>query len=103
MCGQLRNDIYKISQSVSIMYMTNKHPRVNNVADTYLWHCRHGHNNKNRMNRLTKEGIFEVHDCESLQTYESCLLKMMTKSSFTEKSERANDVLSLVHTDVLDP
>ena len=70
------------------------------MSDIYLWHCRLGHINKNRINRLTQEGILEVSDCESLLTCESCLLGKMTKSSFTEKGERATELLGLIHTDV---
>ena len=52
---------------------------------------------------LTQEGILEVSDCESLPTYESCLLDKMTKSLFTKKSERASELLALVHSDVWGP
>ena len=62
-----------------------------------------GHINKNRINRSTQEGIFEVSDCESLSTCESCLLGKMTKSPFTEKDERATELLGLVYTDVCGP
>ena len=85
------------------MYMSNKHSRVDDVSNAYLWHCRLGHINKNRMNRLTQEKIFEVNDYESLPTYEFCLLENMTKSPFIEKDERASDVLDLIHTDVYGP
>ena len=51
------------------------------------------------MDRLTKERILDIGDCESLLTYESCLLDKMTKSPFKGKGERATDVLSLVHSD----
>jgi hypothetical protein len=33
----------------------------------------------------------------------SCLLRKMTKSPFTGQSERASDLLGLVHTDVCEP
>ena len=82
------------------MYTLNKRPRVDNVMDVYLWHCRLGHINKNRMNRLSKEKILKLNDYESSSTYESYLLGKMIKSLFTEKGERASNVLSLVHTDV---
>ena len=59
--------------------------------------------NKNRIDRLIKECILEIDDCESSPTYESCLLGRMTKSSFKRKGERANDVLGLIHTDVYGP
>ena len=68
--------------------------------DVYLCHYRLNHMNKNRINRLIKEKIFEINNCESLPTYESSLLRKMTKSSFTGKNERASNVLSLVHTNV---
>ena len=57
----------------------------------------------NRINRLTQEKIFKVSDYESLPTCEFCLLGKMIKSPFTEKDERANEVLSLIHTDVCGP
>ena len=85
------------------VYSTGKHPRLDSVSDIYLWHYRLGHINKNKINRLTQEEIFEVSDCESLPTCESCLLGKMTKSPFTEKGERATELLGLVHTDVCGP
>ena len=67
--------------------MSNKHPRIVDVMDAYLWHCRLGHINKNKMNRLAQEEILDKDDYESLPTYESYLLGKMTKSSFTGKGE----------------
>ena len=49
-----------------------------------------------------QEIILEVNDCESLSTCQSYFLSKMTKSPLAEKNERANDILSLIHTDVLD-
>ena len=85
------------------MYTSNKCPRISDVSDIYFWHCRLGHVNKNRINRLIQEKILEVSDCESLPTCESCLLEKMIKSPFTEKDERASEVLSLIHIDVYGP
>ena len=85
------------------MYTPSKCPRLDNITDIYLWNCRLGHINKNRINRLTKKKIFKVDDCESLTTCESCLHGKMTKSPFTGKGERASDILGLVHTDVCGP
>ena len=104
MIGQLINGIYTLSRSVNVMNISsNKRPRLDCVSDGYLWHCRLGHINKNRMRKLVREGILDVDDCESLPTCESCLLGKMTKSPFTRKGERANELLSLVHTDVCRP
>ena len=77
--------------------------KLDNVTDTYLWHCRLSHINKSRINRLAQEGILNINDCESLPTYESCLLGKMTKSPFTEKDARANEVLCLIYTDICGP
>ena len=52
------------------------------------------------MNKLAQKEILDKHDYESLPICESYLLEKMTKSSFTEKGERASDVLGLIHTNV---
>ena len=103
MTGHLSNGIYILSQPVNVVYNSSKRPRTTDVTDIYIWHHRLGHINKNRLNRLTQEGILRVDDCESLKTCESCLLGKMTKSSFTRKGERAKELLGLVHTDVCGP
>ena len=82
--GQLNNGIYVVSRP-NVMYISNKYPRIDDVMDTYLWHCRLGHINKNRMNRLAQEGILDKNDYNLLPTCESCLFGMMTKSSFIGK------------------
>ena len=102
-CRHLNNGMYMLSQPVNVVYSTSKHPILDNVLDIYLWNCRLGHINKNRINRLTQETILEVSNCESLPTCESCLLDKMTKSPFTEKGERASELLALVHSDIYGP
>ena len=82
------------------MYISNKHPKIDNINNAYLWHCWLDYINKNRIDRLTKEEILNINDCESLPTYESYLLEKVTKSPFIRKSERVNNILSLVHHDV---
>ena len=42
-------------------------------------------------------------DYESFDTFESCLLGKMTKTPFTRKGERSNELLSLIHIDVCGP
>ena len=92
-----------LSQPVNVVYSTGKHPRLDSVSDIYLWYCRLGYINKNKINRLTQEKILEVSDFESLSICEFCLLGKMTKSPFTEKDKRATELLGLVHTDVCGP
>ena len=88
---------------MSVVYTPNKCLKLDNVIDAYLWHCKLGHINKSRINRLAQEGILNITDCESLPTCESYLFEKMTKSSFTEKNERASEVLGLIHSDVYGP
>ena len=99
----MSNRIYVLSRPVNVLCTPSKHPRLDDVDDSYLWHYRLGHINKNRINRLTQEGILEVSDYESLPTCESCLLGKMTKSPFTEKDEQASELLALIHSDVCGP
>ena len=58
--GQLNNIIYFLSQPVNVVQTSGKCPRIDNVSEVYLWHCRLGHINKNRINRLAQEGILDV-------------------------------------------
>ena len=97
---QLNNKIYTLSQSISIKNTSNKWPRISDVTNIYLWHCRLGHVKKNRINRLLQKKILKVNDCESLSICESCLLEKIIKSPFTEKGEQASEVLGLIHIDV---
>ena len=100
---ELNNGIYVLSRPVSVMYTSSKCPRVEYVNDLYLWHCRLGHINQNRINKLRGEGLLNISDSESLPTCESCLLGKMTNSPFTGKSKHATELLNLVHTDVCGP
>ena len=100
MCGQLSSGIYVLSRPVNVLCTPNKRPKLDDVEDSYLWHCRLGHINKNRISRLVKEGILNDIDCESIKTCESCLLGKMTKSPFTEKGGRAKEILGLIHMNV---
>ena len=63
-CRHLNNGVYMLSQPVNVVYSIGKHPRLDSVSDIYLWYCRLGHINKNKINRLTQEKFFEVSDCE---------------------------------------
>ena len=87
MNGQLNNGFYILSQPVSVMYTSSKCPRISAVFDIYLWYCRLGHVNKNRINKLTQERILKINDYESLPTCGSYLLEKMINSSFTKKDE----------------
>ena len=55
------------------------------------------------MNRLAQKNFFDKDDYESLLICESCLLRRMTKLSFTGKDEQTSDMLGLIHTEVCGP
>ena len=84
------------------MYTSNKHLRIDNICDTYLWHSRLGYVNKNKIDGQSKR-VLEINDCELLLTCQSCLLGKMTKSLFKKKDERASDILGLLYSDVCRP
>jgi hypothetical protein len=80
-----------------------KRARLNDLNPTFIWHYRLGHINEKHIERLHKDSLLSSFDFESFDTYESCLLGKMTKAPFTGQSERVNDLLGLVHTDVCGP
>ncbi|KAI5447594.1 hypothetical protein KIW84_015159 [Lathyrus oleraceus] len=61
------------------------------------------HINEKRNSKLHKDGLLDSFDYESYETCKSCLIGKMTKSPFTGKGERANDLLAFIHTDVYGP
>ena len=36
MSGQLKNKIYILSQPMSVIYTSNKHPKIDKITDAYL-------------------------------------------------------------------
>jgi hypothetical protein len=100
----LVNGLYVLDlEDKSVYNINDKWARLNDLNPTFIWHCRLGHINEKRIERPHKDGLLSSFDFESFDTCESCLLGKMTKASFTGQSERASDLLGLVHTDVCRP
>ena len=99
----MMNGLYVLDMNNPILNINNKRQRKDNELPSYLWHCRLGHINENRITKLHKLGNLGPFDYESFGTCESCLLGKMTKSPFTGKGERAKQLLELIHTDVCGP
>jgi hypothetical protein len=100
----LVNGLYILDlEDITIYNIDTKKPRLNDLNPTFVWHCRLGHINEKRMQKLHKDGLLHSFDFESFDTCESCLLGKMTKTPFTGRSERTNELLALVHTDVCGP
>ena len=55
------------------------------------------------MSRLHKDGLLDNNDFEPFETCEPCLKGKMTKMPFTHKSERAKELLGIIHSDVCGP
>jgi len=101
--AQMNNGLYVLDLEMPIYNINTKRMKPNELNPTYLWHCRLGHINEKRISKLHKDGLLDSFDYESYETCRSCLIGKMTKSPFTGKGERANDLLALIHTDVCGP
>ena len=55
------------------------------------------------MKKLHADGLLESLDYESFDTCEPCLMGKMIKTLFFGTTERANDLLEIIHTDVCSP
>jgi hypothetical protein len=99
----LVNGLYVLDLEDKPVYNINaKRVRLNDLNPTF-WRCRLGHINEKRIEKLHKDGLLSSFNFESFDTCESCLLGKMTKAPFTGQSERASDLLGLVHIDVCGP
>ena len=98
------NGLYILQSSLPLFQIHNKQPsssRKNNPS--YLWHCRLGHINETRIQRLRKLDYLEPFDFESYGTCESCVKGKMTNKPFVGQGVRATRCLELIHTDVCGP
>ncbi|GJY65103.1 retrotransposon protein, putative, ty1-copia subclass [Tanacetum coccineum] len=74
-----------------------------NLDSTYMWHCCLAHIRKKRIEKLQYDGLLKSTDEESFEQCVSCLSGMMTRKLFLHRTERATDLLGLIHTDVCGP
>jgi hypothetical protein len=95
----LVNGLYILDLDDKPIYNINaKRLGPNDLDPTFIWHCHLGHINEKHIEKLHKDGLLSSFDFESFGTCESCLLENMTKTPFTGQSERASDLLGIVHT-----
>ncbi|GKE17401.1 putative RNA-directed DNA polymerase, partial [Tanacetum coccineum] len=90
---------YKFIDNGAILQQENKH----NLDSTFLWHCRLGHINKKRIEKLLHDGLLKSIDDESFNVCVSCISGKMARNPFTHASERADDLLGIIHSDVCRP
>nr|GEV97999.1 retrotransposon protein, putative, Ty1-copia subclass [Tanacetum cinerariifolium] len=98
------DDIYEIVMSSSntnecSMYaVTNKRAKLN-LDSALLWHCRLGHINKKRIEKLQHDGLLDSTDIKSFENCVSCMPGKMARKPYSHQVERAKDLLGLIHTD----
>ncbi|GJX80665.1 retrotransposon protein, putative, ty1-copia subclass [Tanacetum coccineum] len=82
--------------------VSNKRAK-HNLDSTYLWHCLLTHITKKRIKKLQQEGLLKSTNNESFDQCVSCLSGKMTRKPFPHRTERATDLLRIIHTDVCGP
>jgi hypothetical protein len=69
------NGLYVLDlEDKSVCNINAKRARLNDLNPTFIWHCRLGHINEKRIERLHKDGLLSSFDFQSFDTCESCLL-----------------------------
>ncbi|GKF26607.1 retrotransposon protein, putative, ty1-copia subclass, partial [Tanacetum coccineum] len=91
-----------ISNERSIYTCSNKKTK-HNLDSTFLWHCRLGHINKKHIEKLQHDGLLKLIDDESFNVCISYISGKMARKPFTHESERADDLLGIIHSDVCGP
>ena len=81
--GIVNNGLLVLSNDNIFHIDESKKWKREEINNTLLWHYQLGYINETRINKLYKKKIFDPYDYESLGTYESCLMKKMTKTPFT--------------------
>ncbi|GJZ59131.1 retrotransposon protein, putative, ty1-copia subclass [Tanacetum coccineum] len=103
-----RDDIYEIVMSSSntndssMFAVSNKRAKLN-LDSALLWHCRLGHINKKRIEKLQHDGLLDSTDIKSFEKCVACMSGKMARKPYSHQVERAKDLLGLIHTDVCGP
>ncbi|GJT28859.1 retrotransposon protein, putative, ty1-copia subclass [Tanacetum coccineum] len=103
-----RDNIYEIVMSSSVtndssmFAVSNKRAKLN-LDSALLWHCRLGHINKKRIEKLQHDGLLDSTDIKSFEKCVACMSGKMARKPYSHQVERAKDLLGLIHTDVCGP
>ncbi|GKD90856.1 retrotransposon protein, putative, ty1-copia subclass [Tanacetum coccineum] len=98
-CHAYLAELIKKKKQVGTASSSAKH----NLDSTFLWHCRLAHISKKRIEKLQQDGLLKSTDEESFDHYISCLTGKMTRKPFPHRTERATDLLGIIHIDVCGP
>ncbi|GJS67512.1 retrotransposon protein, putative, ty1-copia subclass [Tanacetum coccineum] len=96
-------DMHDLVSNNSYIYnISNK--RAKRALDyLFLWYCLLGHINMKCIETLQHDGILQPADDESFDKCKSCIFRKMVRKPFLYQTERAKELLGLIHTDVCDP
>nr|GEU32044.1 retrotransposon protein, putative, Ty1-copia subclass [Tanacetum cinerariifolium] len=101
-----RDDIYEIvlsnTNDSSMYVVSNKRAKLN-LDSALLWHCRLGHINKKRIEKLQHDGLLDSTNIKYFLKCVACISGKMERKSYSHQVERAKDLLALIHTDVCGP
>nr|GFC22845.1 hypothetical protein [Tanacetum cinerariifolium] len=86
----------------SIYVVSNKRAKLD-LDSALLWHCRLGHINKKRIEKLQHNGLLDSSDLRAFEKCVSYMSEKMERKPYTHQVERAKDLLGLIHTNVCDP
>nr|GEW86439.1 hypothetical protein [Tanacetum cinerariifolium] len=105
LCAIPQDDISEIDLSSSntndkSMYVISNKGAKLNLDSTLLWHCRLGHINKKRMEKLQHDGLLDSTDIKSFEKCVSCMSGKMARKTYSHQVKRAKDLLGLIYTDV---
>ncbi|GJS75140.1 retrotransposon protein, putative, ty1-copia subclass [Tanacetum coccineum] len=96
-------DMLNLVPNVNSIYNVSNKTTKNNLDSTYLWHCRLAHISKKHIEKLQHDGLLKSTDEESFDQCVSCLSGKMKRKPFPHRTERATDLIGLIHTDVCGP
>nr|GEU46405.1 retrotransposon protein, putative, Ty1-copia subclass [Tanacetum cinerariifolium] len=86
-----------LTNESSIYDVSNKRAKLD-LDSTLLWHCRHGHISKKRIEKLQHDRLLDSSDFRAFEKCVSCMSGKMERKSYTHQVERAKDLLGLIHT-----
>ncbi|GKD75631.1 zinc finger, CCHC-type containing protein [Tanacetum coccineum] len=99
-CAILQDDIFEIDWSSSntndsSMYaISNKRAKLN-LDSTFLWHCRLGHINKKRMEKLQHDGLLDSTDIKSFERlFQKEVENQLEKTIKSLRSNRGGEYMS---------
>ncbi|GJW80710.1 retrotransposon protein, putative, ty1-copia subclass [Tanacetum coccineum] len=93
-------DMHSLYLNVSSNYNVSNKRAKHGLDSYFLWHCRLGHINKERMDMLQHDGLLQPTHDESHEKCKSCISRKMAHKPFPHQVERAKDLLGLIHTDM---